>query len=121
MSTQTSSLRYCIQCRDKASGTVADFIYDESAPFVAVSPLFYDLQTLFRYMHARGLQSASLAVSEITLPARTRLVLPDETVNAGDLILWSRNPQDAWTAISKGSPFTAQTPEQIGCCIVRFA
>jgi len=55
MCAEMRELRYCIQCTDKSTGKVGDFLYKTSDPFSAVSPIFSDVGKLFRHMHTIGL------------------------------------------------------------------
>lgn len=50
-----TDMTYCVQCTDKTSGRVGDFLFNDSAPFIAVSPVFSDLVELFTYMRENGL------------------------------------------------------------------
>lgn len=42
--------RYCIQCKDKVSGKVGDFVYREDEPFEAISPVFKCLADFYPWM-----------------------------------------------------------------------
>lgn len=52
-----ATYHYAVQCTDKTSGKIGCFIYDDSAKFVAISPVCVDLVELFAWMRAHGWRS----------------------------------------------------------------
>ncbi len=50
----TMHLGYCIQCRDRISGKVGDFVYPTSKPFEAISPVFDNVADLYAWIAAQG-------------------------------------------------------------------
>jgi hypothetical protein len=118
----TGSLCYCIQCTDRSSGKVGCFVFHSSNPYVAVSPVFDGLQGLYGWMAARGFESvpySGFSIRPLGLPTGAFLVSANETIRAGDLVLWSRNPRDAWTVCVPLSPYVGSTPEAEGLCFAR--
>lgn len=53
--------RFCIHCTDRASMTIGSFVYDESAPFRAISPVFEDCIGLFKWMRDHGYKTGQLS------------------------------------------------------------
>jgi hypothetical protein len=47
------------------------------------------------------------------LPPGFRVLPPSEVVCAGDLVLWSTSPRDAWTDIVPKSPFCGMPVETL--------
>lgn len=41
---------YCVQCTDKTTGKVGDFVYSDKNPFCSISPVFNSLCELFSWM-----------------------------------------------------------------------
>ncbi len=61
-----NSIRYCVQCTDKDSGKVGDFIvneiaYSQGKGFYAISPIFTNLVELFQYAKQLGYTEHSFA------------------------------------------------------------
>ncbi len=48
------SLQYCIQCTDRLSGKVGNFVFPTSKPFEAISPVFDNLAELYTWIHEQG-------------------------------------------------------------------
>ena len=53
--------RFCIQCRDFDSDTIGSFVYEQSNPFRAVSPVFESCFNLFQWMNRHGWSTGVLA------------------------------------------------------------
>jgi hypothetical protein len=47
-------LGYCIQCTDRVSGKVGDFVYPTGKPFEAISPVFDNVADLYAWIAAQG-------------------------------------------------------------------
>lgn len=58
-----TELSYCIQCTDKASGQVGNFVH--SGGFMAVSPVFRGLPAFFTWMKNEGIEGGPMGSFEI--------------------------------------------------------
>lgn len=45
---------YCVQCTERTTGVVGDFVYHPSNPMVAISPIFQSLADLYPWMAKNG-------------------------------------------------------------------
>lgn len=50
---------YCIQCTDRVTGKVGDFVYYAGNQFEAVSPVFANLEQLYAWMKQNNWQRAA--------------------------------------------------------------
>ena len=53
--------RFCIQCTDSTSMTIGSYVYEESAPFMAISPVFEDCIGLFKWMRDHNYRTGPLS------------------------------------------------------------
>ena len=58
-------LTYCIQCTEKITGKVGDFVYHEDNPRVAISPVFTDPVEFHNWLRQRGMSVGRLGEFDI--------------------------------------------------------
>lgn len=51
-------MEYCIQCVDKKSGEIGDFVHE--GDFVAISPVFHTLVELFTWISMNGYRTTGI-------------------------------------------------------------
>ena len=59
-------MQYCIQCEDKKSGQVGNFLHH--GDLLAISPIFSSLTDFFRYLKSEGLMVGSKQFDIVPIP-----------------------------------------------------
>ena len=72
---ELATLSYCIQCTDKVSGNVGDFIH--AGDFKAISPVFTNLAAFFTWMKTEGIESVAMGSFAIRRAPQLELKMPE--------------------------------------------
>jgi hypothetical protein len=98
---------YAMQCTDRNSGSRGTFMYEESKPFYAVSPVFPSAADLFDWIHAQGYVTEGFSV----IPESK----PKTTANSGKKALF--RPGRPYFYFVENNPFHAEVRTKDGTVV----